>query len=369
MLFGGPRKEGFTEESKPLPYLFVKLLIVDIRSTIPSLQESVNSNDLPTLDRMAASYDIITAFIGFLVQLLDRADDESCHPSPFHFSPSLLLQLRADISEAMSLTIEYLRDSFDKFRFHSANQHLITPSPPQIPSSTPSKDPLTLSQLRTLALWLREDDNDALRKEASSLTDVFLTLYVVDDQSHEFRSPLLIALESTLNVPEGVEKFLATEGWPVLTRDLRIILSSSSSDGASFSRGIEIVRILLSIVESDVVGPAKEDWMELIKFGSTSPSDFSSPVSKKYLELKIALGQLAIELLTRAPRNVRRRWMGAATDMLATARLVWQGEDVEGGLRDGAEEVVTGLESLGIAQAEGLVWRGSVDPIQHSFTG
>lgn len=296
LLFGGARLADSSEDSKPLSYLFVKLLIIDIRSTMPSLQTSISSNDSHTLERIAASYDILSAFVGFLIQLLDESP--GLPTASVQISPSLLLQLRADISEAMSLTIEFLRDRFDIFTKQPVNSNLIEFIPS--PGMEAAKDPLTLSQLRTLALWLREDDNDALREEASSLISVFLTLYALDNQSIEFRSPILIALEGILNTLEGVEAFMAADGWNILTSDLQNILSLSSGDT---HHGIEIVRILLTVAESDFVGPAKEDWIKIIKFACSNPSY----VSTDGLELHVSIAQLAAEVLTRAPRNLRRK--------------------------------------------------------------
>lgn len=333
LLFGGARLADSSEDSKPLSYLFVKLLIVDIRSSIPSLQTSVSSNDLHTFERIAASYDILSAYVGFLIQLLDESPGLAT--PPVQISPSLLLQLRADISEAMSLTIEFLRDRFDIFTSQPVNSNMIDSIP--TPGMVAAEDPLTLSQLRTLALWLREDDNDALREEASSLIDVFLTLYALDNQSLEFRSPILIALEGILNIPEGVEAFLAADGWSILTLDLQNILSLSSGDT---HRGIEIVRILLAVAESDFVGPAKEDWMKIINFACSD----SSHASSDELELKVSTAQLAVEVLTRAPRNLRRKWMGAANQVRAMVMGILRRENLENSVRDGAEEVVHALQ-------------------------
>lgn len=333
LLFGGARLADSSGDSKPLSYLFVKLLIVDVRSSITSLQTSVSSNDLQTLERIAASYDIISAFVGFLIQLFDES--QGLLTPPVQISPSLLLQLRADISEAMSLTIEFLRDRFDVFTSQPVHSNLIDSIPS--PGVVAAKDPLTLSQLRTLALWLREDDNDALREEASSLIDVFLTLYALDNQSLEFRSPILIALEGILNIPEGVEAFLAADGWSILTLDLHNILSLSPGDA---HHGIEIVRILLTVAESDVVGPAKEEWMKIINFACSD----SSCASSDELELNVSIAQLAVEVLTRAPRNLRRKWMGAANQVRAMVTGILRRENLENSVRDGAEEVVHALQ-------------------------
>ena len=246
------------------------MLLIDIRSTISSLQEKLNSPEyLKTSMRIAESFDVVSNFVGYLVRCLDD-DDSSEGPtgrSELPFEPSQLLQLRTDISETMSLTIEHMRDRFDASVAGAAGLH---PSARTAPSSAAraiswqssdvsmSDDPLTLSEARALALWLREDDNDALRREAAGIIDVLLNLYSEAHSGVDFRSPVLIALEGIVAVPEGVEAFLREDGWSILQNTL-------DSDGArTATQGVDAVRVLLSVVESEVTGPSKEDWMAVV---------------------------------------------------------------------------------------------------------
>jgi len=321
LIFNGARKQDSSSESKPQSYLFVKLLLIDIRSSVPSLLAILNSPEYPsTSARIAGSYDIVSSFIGFLVQSLDEGEDNAVTPSaPFPLSPSELLQLRVDTSQVMSLTIENIRDRFDasvagaagldtSTRLHSAG-----PSNPSLAISWQSsevsmaEDPLTLSQLRTLALWLREDDNDALREEAAGIMDVLLFLYG-EKGALDFRSPILIALEGISTVPEGVEAFLRTEGWEVLVEDLRQLLASPTLDS---SHGTDIVRVLLKIVEADETGPAKEEWMQVVRLAS------ATKVSRQWssFELAIEVAQLAMEIIIHSPGGARKRNQKAVTDL------------------------------------------------------
>lgn len=379
LLFNGSSTSLVSPDSKPVSYLFIKLLLIEIRDAIPEVRGGVGFDNLSALDGLAASYDIISAFIGFLIHLLDEEDpppdldNEINQPSASPFPPSLLLQLRADISEVMSLTIENVRDRLENSTFHATSLLLIAPSVSETTSSTPTQEnTLTVAQIRTLALWLREDDNEALRKEAAPIAKIMLDLYGIEsEQMLEFRSPVLIALEAIVNVPEGVEAFLAADGWVVLSGDLQAILTSTTSPedrSASFARGIDIVQILLDVVESDVVGPAKEDWMGIVELASTASPSLSSssavvgqPSShKSRADLLIATAQLAVELLIRAPRNVRRRSIPAARKVLHMAQNVLLQESKDSGdddvrvvstsreARDGATEVVTALRGLGV---------------------
>ena len=347
------------------------------------LPRGSSPNSFPALDGMAASYDIIFAFIGFLIHLLDEGDlppdpnNDTNHPSASPFTSSLLLQLRADISETMSLTIENIRDRLEESTYDAANILLTASSVSETTSSTPiQKESLTLSQIRTLALWLREDDNETLRKEAASISSILLGLYGSESENLlEIRSPVLIALEGIISVPEGVEAFLAADGWVVLSGDLRAILTSPSPDDgrACFARGIEIIRVLLNVVESEFVGPAKEDWMEIVEIVSTFSATFRSSFAvidqpsshTSRIDLLIASAQLAVELLVRAPRNVRRRSMPAARKVLDMAHEIFCQEDEDSGedgvklvriskdARDGAEEVISALQELGVRCIKG----------------
>ena len=250
------------------------MLLIDIRSTISSLQEKLNSREyLKTSKRIAESFDIVSNFIGYLMRCLDE-DNSSEGGSELQFEPSQLLQLRKDISETMSLTIEHLRDRSNASLAGAAGLH---PSAriAHNPASSATRaiswqssdismcdDPLTLSETRALALWLREDDNDALRREAAGIIDVLFNLYSKSHSKVDFRSPVLVALEGILAVPEGIEAFLNEEGWHILFKGLQNALDS---DGAgAVQQGVDTVRVLLAVVESDVTGPSKEEWMTVV---------------------------------------------------------------------------------------------------------
>ena len=262
------------DDPRSSPYLFMKMLLVDIGSTLPSLQEKLNSPEYPaTSSRIAESYDIISNFIAYLIQSFDE-DTTSTGPQNIPFEPSQLLQLRTDIAETMSLTIEHLRDRYDASVAGAAGLHPSARSDPDPASSNPrpiawesastsmSEDSLSLSELRTLALWLREDDNDALRREAAGILDVLLGLYVSVEEGSNIRSAVLTALEGIFEVPEGIEGFLREEGWEILVKDLQKILSSHRSEDED--RGFQVVRALLTVAESEVVGPAKQEWVEVV---------------------------------------------------------------------------------------------------------
>lgn len=341
-------------DQKPRSYLFVTVLLIDIRSTIPSLQEKLHSTEYPDIsERIARAYDIISAFIGFLVQSLETMDnaDETDYSSAALSAPlpiDLLMKLRTSISEVMSLTMEHLRDRYDSATAGAAGLHPSARTPNEgstnpLPiawdtSNGISKDPLTLSQLRALSLWLRDEENDALRREASGIIDVLLALYR-DTSDQDFRYPVLLALEGVFETPDGIESFLREEGWVFLAADLENILPIPSE----YARGTEIVRVLLAVVEADVTGPAKEDWMPIVALARQSV--VQAP-DRTNLELGVAICQLAVELMVRAPRGVRNRRLDAVVELRRYAAALLTEGGVSGGVRDGLEEVVQGLNSL-----------------------
>lgn len=346
----GPKGAGSS------PYLFVKMLLIDIRSTLPSLQEKLNSAEYPaTSSRLAESYDVISNFVGYLVRSLDD-EDAAASPQILSLEPSQLLQLRTDISETMSLTIEHLRDRYDASVAGAAGLHpsVRTESDPnssaalsiawESSSTSMTKDPLTLSEARTLALWLREDDNDPLRREAAGIMDVLLGLYDSEDARPEIRPPVLTALEGILEVPEGIEAFLREEGWEILVKDLRLALLESSQKSTNDKRGFDIVRALLTVAESEVVGPAKQEWVNVVDLALENLQKPDNGWLHK--DLQIAVCQLVVEVLTKLPKAIRRRQASKATKLsrIARTKLPGSGRDAS----DGLWEVIDGLEALAV---------------------
>ena len=353
-------------DQMPTSYLFVTVLLTDIRSTIPSLQEKLHSADYSEIsERLARAYDIISAFIGFLVQSLDSmaSDEDESGSGPEFIAPmpvDLLLKLRTNISEVISLTIEHLRDRYDSSSAGAAGLHPSARSPVESSASSPlpiawetssamGKDPLTLSQLRALSLWLRDEENEALRAEASGIVDFLMAMYQ-DVNGDGFKVPVLLALQGIIQSYQGSEAFLRENGWMVLATDLTQIMFEAPEE---HPRGIEIVRVLLGAVEADT-GPAKEEWTPLIGLARDSMAESAHEAT---LELPIAISQLAVELLVRAPLGIRRENQASATILLKrTKSLLMNDKHADVGIREGLEEVVEGLETLGCSESARKIW-------------
>ena len=320
-------------DSKPFSYLFVNLLLIDLRSSFPSLLGQLNSPEYPsTAQRLAAAFDVLSSFIGFLVRSLD---DEG-FSSKFSLAPDLLLKLRKDIAETVSLTIEYLRDRWDASVAGVSGLH------PEARTGTAATsegtrltltwesmkdnvnaDPLVLAGIRALAIWIREDENENLRNETAGLMDMFLELYKSGSQdSLDFRYPVLLALEAILIAEESVEIFLGQGGWETLALDLKSILQNISDSATNTSaklaetnRGLQIVRVLLVVIDSPATSFPREDWMTIVTTTAAMRVSSSIPLSA-ILEFQIAMLQLSSALLSKAAGGMMKRYITSYAALL-----------------------------------------------------
>ncbi|KAG5948324.1 hypothetical protein E4U59_000052 [Claviceps monticola] len=348
-------KALFTEDAKehndkPFAYLFINLLLIDMRSSTPALLQQLNQPDyVESSTRLASAFDVISFFIGYLVRCLE---DDSIETFPM--SPDSLLKLRKGISETMSITVEYLRDRWDAtfagaMGLHPdariSNAETWTGSHPTLAWDllvrSADEDPLMLSAVRVLALWLREDDNETLRQEATGLMDMFLELYqsssrgssssssASSDKMLDFRSPILVGLEALLTTPEGRDLFLRHDGWRILTNDLASLLSPCANGAPSAedaARGIEIVRALLSVAEQ-VSSGTPEEWMDVIT--AVAAWDVSTQLAP-VAEFCLSVLQLCCTLLVGASPGMRHRYgqsMSAINGIVKQVRRCGVAED------------------------------------------
>jgi hypothetical protein len=326
-------------DSKPFSYLFVNLLLIDLRSSFPSLLAQLNSTDYPsTSQRLAAAFDVLSSFIGFLVRSLDNEG----LAFGFSVAPDLLLKLRKDIAETISLAIEYLRDRWDASVAGVSGLH---PSARTGTAATSegtrltltwesmkdnvNADPLILAGIRALAIWIREDENENLRNESAGLMDMFLELYKTSSKdSLDFRYPTLLALEAILSAEESLETFLSQDGWDILFQDLKLVLQNTSDDQirnnsyamAEGNRGLQVVRVMLVVVDSPATSFPKEDWMSVVTATAAMKVRSTTPPSI-ILEFQIAMLQLSAALLSKAAGGMMKRYI---TSYAALSGLVNQ---------------------------------------------
>jgi hypothetical protein len=349
---------GDATSEKPFSYHFLTLLLIDLRATLPTLLPQLNSVSYPeTSRRLASVLDILSSFTGYLVQSLD-ADGPDRAATALPMSSSQLLKLRKAISEAYSDLIEHLRERYDAsvagaLGLHPDARTGMTRDGPaaRLPLAWDAKgsasalqegsrgsdgmgmanDAFILAAVRALAVWVRDDDNDALRAEASGLMDLFMDLYR-DSTKHsatagsmvlDFRSAVLVALEGLSVSDDAVEALLSYDGWLVLTTDLLAILHRTPSKlntpppaPGDLRRGIEAVRILLPIVEASDPYPP-ESWLDLVTsvagWDIWLPDREQTSVAPKAahlacVEFWIAVLQLVTALVVAANVGMRRRY-------------------------------------------------------------
>ena len=371
LLFETKSSKDKDPDVKPFTYLFINLLLIDIRSSYPSLLPKLNSAEYPALSkRLAAAFDVISSFIGYLIRSLDDEDGDFIMP------PDLLLKLRKDIAETISLTIEYLRDRYDASVAGALGLHPDAAGGPATYGGSGlqltydsikddiSHDALVLASVRTLAIWLREDENEKLRGEAAGLTDLMTNLYKASSSNDsDFRFPILTALEANLTTEQGIDTFLEQETWNVLAQDLANIVQLTLRKGAQqdfatleasteqdASRGIEIVRVLLAAVDDFAVTEPPNAWMQVVPAAAGLSADKDTSISLTCLELEIAIVQLATALLSKASSTLRRSHresIAALAGLMVKLRVKCrQGQGRLDDLGEAVEDVIIELENL-----------------------
>ncbi|KAI1212419.1 DUF1941-domain-containing protein [Annulohypoxylon truncatum] len=327
------------DSSKPFSYLFINLILVDLRATLPTLLEKLNDPEYPRISqRLTSALDILTAFIGQLVAWMEELDD----PKPgtdsasiwLRISPDLVLKLSRSIAETLSVTMEYLRDRWDASvagaqglhpEARTGNAHTNSGSHKTLAwdakDERAATDAFILSAIRAIALWVRDDDGDVLRKEGSGLMDMFMELYQSSSSTSsqpnglDYRLPILAALEGILRTSKGIDAFNSHDGWAILSRDMLKILEESSSPGtlqdADFVRGTRIAFALHIVAESE--GSTPEDWMGIVTaVAAYDVPSMESANDATCLEFQTDVLQLTTTLLENANPGMKKRYVHSA---------------------------------------------------------
>lgn len=320
------------------------------------LLEQLNSPEYPSISRrLASAFDVISFFVGYLVRSLEDDAIET-----LIMLPDNLLKLRKAISETMSLTVEHLRDRWDASVAGAMGLHPDARTGTAETSSGSHRtlawdsmanaaddDPFVLSAIRALALWLREDENEMLRKEATGLIDVFLDLYRASSaEKLDFRPPILLALEAMVTLSQGRELLLRQDGWQILSKDLCSTMQDDLgiARASEEARGFDVVRVLLQVAEEESGGTV-EEWMNLIT--ATAAWDTSGRMTTlEAQEFQLAMLQLCCALLTGASMGMRNRFQHsiAALDDMAVELSSRVGHDSP--LREMMDDVTSTLGGM-----------------------
>ncbi|KAI1417664.1 DUF1941-domain-containing protein [Hypoxylon sp. FL1857] len=329
------------DSSKPFSYLFINLILVDLRATLPSLLAKLNDSEYPRISqRLTSALDILTAFIGQLIAWMEELDNPKPGTNPtstwLKMPPDLVLKLSSSIAETLAVTMEYLRDRWDASvagaqglhpEARTASAHTDFGSRKTLAWDTKDEsaatDAFILSAIRAIALWVRDDDGDVLRKEGAGLMDMFMELYQSSSSASsqpnglDYRLPILAALEGVLRTSKGIQAFNSYNGWNILSADMLKILEDSSTSSilqeADIIRGTRIALVLQIVAESEGVPP--EDWMGIV----TAVAAYDVPMAEgnaqdgTLLDFQADVLQLATTLLTNANPGMRKRYVHSAS--------------------------------------------------------
>ncbi|OTA66493.1 DUF1941-domain-containing protein [Hypoxylon sp. EC38] len=361
------------DSSKPFSYLFINLILVDLRATLPSLLEKLNDPEYPRISqRLTSALDILTAFIGQLISWMEDLDNPKSGASStstwLKMPPDLVLKLSSSIAETLSVTMEYLRDRWDASvagaqglhpEARTGSAHTEFGSRKTLAWDTKDEsaatDAFILSAIRAIALWVRDDDGDVLRKEGAGLMDMFMELYQssssASSQSNglDYRLPILAALEGVLRTSKGIQAFNSYNGWKILSADMLKILEESSTSTllqeADIIRGTRIALVLQIVAENEGLPP--EDWMNVV----TAIAAYNVPTTEgdardgPLLDFQTDVLQLATTLLANSNPGTRKRYMYSARAIRGIAEQLRSRVDGNSDTARELEDVISALDA------------------------
>ncbi|KAL8998648.1 MAG: hypothetical protein Q9169_002308 [Polycauliona sp. 2 TL-2023] len=344
ILYGGRPVSDSHHTAKPVAWLFLQHRLIDIRTSIPALMHSTDGDHKSTLVRLAGCYGLVTAFTKFLAESLgataiadsDIVGEPECQDSvtrpggggsyELPYSPGLLLRIREEISDVCSLSMEYLRDRFEA----AEASKTVRRARPGIGSASDrfefvnkdcqpnmAEDPLVLEQLRLIALWLDEDDSEALRKEAANnLVQLSLGLY---GMAVELKSPLLVVLEQCDSVHGALNNIRSSSAWNAMLSDLELIVTTRDVDEYVIDNGISILR-LLGPRARNAIGQDKDAWKDFARIAVQLDEDGSAQLlglKSSFVVWSLHLLRLVdLAALNGASRRLRKRVMAVPGRLL-----------------------------------------------------
>ncbi|KAI0455307.1 Neurochondrin-domain-containing protein [Xylaria acuta] len=299
----GPLFSNDPDATKPIAYLFVKMVQVDILSTLHALMPKLDTAEYPSLSRrIAAALDIMTSFVGFLITAADDVTVQQGLP------PDRILKLHEDLVRMIGDVMEYLRDRWDAFMAGARGIESTETCGRNI-----FEDPITPAAIRLIATWLRDDDGESLRTQAAGLVDLFAELYKMNLTSTdmpELRLPILAALEGILHTSDGRQAF--NDGHLLLRcvyPDLRAILSSHDVEltAGDYMRGSAIVQVFHILMEYDGKlrsHPGSVDFLESVaEYEIKSVNPEACDAERSRLEFQTDLLELAVILRDTSARG------------------------------------------------------------------
>ncbi|MCJ1410677.1 hypothetical protein MMC19_004763 [Ptychographa xylographoides] len=194
VLFNSSAKSPFGVHA-PLSYLFTTSLLIDIRSTLPSLPAIFPTPDYTSVSlRLSSSYDLVFVHLNLILEASESdsasgsdsegpALEQSREGSTVSLPSDFILKLRDQISATMALTTESLHDRYDACANNATAIHAM------------AEDSLVISQMGAISFWLDGDD----AAYANDLLEVALRLYACKTQIARLCTAVLssIGMEGT----------------------------------------------------------------------------------------------------------------------------------------------------------------------------
>jgi hypothetical protein len=322
--------------SKSFSYLFINLILIDIRSSLPSLLEKLNTPEYPAVsERLTSALIILSFFISFLLQQMELQEADTSFSSTFNMSPDLIIKLNHSIAETLALVVEFLRDRWDAAvagaqglhpeardgEAHTASGSLRTLAWDS-KHEPATEDRLLLAALRVLGDWLREDDGELLKKETTSLMDMLMDLYSTPGVEITSRPLVLGVLDGITQTEDGIMSLLGHNGWSILSKDLLGILNRVPAPHVlEYELGQHIAAILTILTESR--GTTPEEWLDLVTgVAAYNAEDFDNHPPLQLQQLWVDIFQLAVTLLVNAPPGVKKRYVHSASSLVEIASSV-----------------------------------------------
>ncbi|KAK7952522.1 uncharacterized protein PG986_008250 [Apiospora aurea] len=311
----------------PFSYLFISLIIVDLKATLPSLLSKLNTPEYPSIStRLTSGLLILSYFISFLLQQMDAqinaGSDASSFKDAFQMPPDLLLKLNRSISETLSIIMEYLRDRWDAAVAGALGLH------PETRTSPPPRTPCSSRRSACSGEWIREDDGEVLRTEAISLMDLLVELYQTSSGpsgSIGYRALVLGVLQGVTQTDDGIRVLLEHEGWSTLSKDLLATLNRTSSartgiDLHECELGSQVALLLMALTENQQA--TSEEWLDLVTgiaaYDVPSIGEAPEPLQRFWADGL----QLAADLLANTSPGVKRRYEHTAGSIRGIAATV-----------------------------------------------
>ncbi|KAI5928500.1 Neurochondrin-domain-containing protein [Camillea tinctor] len=310
--------------SKPFVFLLVTMLQVDFHATVHQLVPMTTEPEYPAVSkRLASVLEVITSFIGHLIGTIDDEDKSTSAEASQNMrnalSPEHILKIRMDVARTIAEAMEYLRDRWDAVLLMNKGHDVkevasIRKSSCEEPDKLAwdvakynfFEDPITPAAIGLIAIWLRDDDGEELRKQGAGLMDVFVELYkknVSVEYEHlkipEMRMPILSALEGVLETDEGLEMAERYSLWELLSLDLKRILGYSarrkSLTSSDYLRGRFVCQALHTMLSHQSTTPG--GWISLADQVSIhKPPPININMSHEFVETMLQFHLDAVQI-------------------------------------------------------------------------